>query len=276
MYGNQTLQHSIAFNAVRCTADNGPFNSWGRAPYVTFAPPAQNRQNVSLPPVNGGVPQAPTAHSSWSHFKGNLLLTNYHSVWPLDQDDGSSLYVQSGNVMAWGGFKNYLGWGKRSVGNIYVYPDAVRAPPPPLRSAVAAAERLGLGWYDGSTSETTGSGGDGAGVGGFFTKPYCANSDGQARGDSGFAELYANNTCFIHSSDIYEFGSCDPSDPFDLVPLPRDNLFHTDNSNVTIKCGGKEFSLAQWQALGMDLGSTVRGPANVSQIVAQSRAMLGL
>ena len=87
MFGNQTMQQTIAFNAVRSTGDNGPVNTWGRAPYVTFAAPAQNRLNASLPAVNGDIPESPTAHPSWSHFLGNLLLTNYHSVWPLDQGE---------------------------------------------------------------------------------------------------------------------------------------------------------------------------------------------
>jgi len=126
---------------------------------------------------------------------------------------------------------------------------------------------MGLSWYS-STSA--------APVGGFFTKPYCANSDGQGRGDSGFAELYEGNTCFIHSSDIYGWGDCDPTDPFDLVPLPVSNVFHTDNGNVTIECGGKSLSLTEWQGLGMDVGSVVRGPANVSYIIEQAKAKLGM
>jgi len=78
----------------------------------------------------------------------------------------------------------------------------------------------------------------------------------------------------MHGDNIYGWGDCDPTDPFDLVPLPVSNVFHTDNGNVTIKCGGKSLSLTEWQGLGMDVGSVVRGPANASHIVAMASALL--
>jgi hypothetical protein len=96
-YGGHLLVGNLIFNTVRETSDHGCFNSWDRQPYVW------NPANASdlLP--------APTA------LVGNFLVNNYHSTWPIDHDDGSKNYVARSNVMAWGGFKNYLGVVRRSA-----------------------------------------------------------------------------------------------------------------------------------------------------------------
>jgi len=152
-------------------------------------------------------------------------------------------------VLAWGGYKNYLGNRKRSVGNVYVYPDAQRAPPPP---AVADAS-----------------------VGGFFSKPFCANSDGQVLGSSGWGETWANNTCFLHSSNVYEFGNCNTDSWQKLVPLTSGNRFFTDSGTAEFSCGSdKQMTLAAWQALGEDAGSTVAVAPSTADVVKAAHDVL--
>jgi hypothetical protein len=174
-------------------------------------------------------------------------------------DDGSAYINATGNVLAFGGFKNYLGHSKTSVNNVYVYPDAVRAPPPP----VAAKDSSLRGVADSKGS-----------VGSFFNKPFCANSDGQSVGQSGWGEEWANNTCFIHSSDVYEFGSCTVDNWQPLVPLTKNNRFYTDDGTAQFKCGGSTMTLQQWQAIGEDLGSTVSGAASVETVVQAAHDVL--
>lgn len=178
-------------------------------------------------------------------------------------DDGSAYINATGNVLAWGGYKNYLGHSKTSVNNVYIYPDAVRAPPPP--ETVAGAEGSLRGVAQASAP---------AGMGGFFTKPFCANSDGQSLGQSGWGEEWANNTCFIHSSDVYEFGSCDATNWEQLVPLTKNNRFFTDDGTAQFKCGSSTMTLQQWQAMGEDVGSTVSGAATVEAIMQAAHDVL--
>ena len=89
------------------TFDHGPINTWDRVPYLTkVLDPA----HASLQPMESFVSKC-------------LILSNFNSLWPIDHDDGSSYWADSYNVLAYGGYKNYLGHSKKAVENIYVYPD---------------------------------------------------------------------------------------------------------------------------------------------------------
>jgi hypothetical protein len=115
-YGNHTLSWNVIFNTVRETSDHGPINTWDRQPYLTDA-------------VQRGLPSL-WQHASYIHH--NTLFNNYHSVCPLDHDDGSSFYEDSFNFQVYGGKKNHAGNSKTDHDEIYVYPnrcinyDAVR------------------------------------------------------------------------------------------------------------------------------------------------------
>ena len=109
-YGNHTISWNVIFNAVRETKDHGPINTWDRQPFLTDA-----RQS--------GLP------SLWQHYSyihHNTIIGNYHSVWPLDHDDGSCFYEDSYNFLVYGGKKNYLGHSKIDHHEIYVYPDVYK------------------------------------------------------------------------------------------------------------------------------------------------------
>ena len=43
-------------------------------------------------------------------------------VWTIDHDDGSQFFNDTGNVMAWGGCKNYLGHSKSCDHNVIIHP----------------------------------------------------------------------------------------------------------------------------------------------------------
>ena len=38
----------------------------------------------------------------------NFLINGYNGVWTIDHDDGSQYMNDTGNVMVWGGCKNFL------------------------------------------------------------------------------------------------------------------------------------------------------------------------
>lgn len=274
--GGHRLSRNLFFNAVRETADHGPFNSWDRQPYLTTQ-------------ADGVTPSLTPAVS---HISGNFLIANYHSVWPLDHDDGSCFYNDTGNVLAYGGFKNYLGHNKVAVGNVYIYPDMSHTPPPPEASFLraegapspSAAHKRRFAPKPIPTHSTSGIAYATPAelpfpLGGYFTEPYCANSDGQGTGStgSGFGEFWMDNTCFIHSSDVYAWGTCQLEDLRLLIPFTASNRFFVDNANPVFNCGGSQYNLSQWQSTtGFDLGSTTQGPASIPQIIATASALLNM
>ena len=106
-YGNHTISWNVIFNAVRETKDHGPINTWDRQPFLTDA-------------VHSGLPSL-WQHDSYIHH--NTIFGNYHTLWPIDHDDGSCFYEDSYNFLVYGGKKNYLGHSKTDHHEIYVYPD---------------------------------------------------------------------------------------------------------------------------------------------------------
>ena len=108
--GGNLVENNLAFNLVRETGDNGPFNSWDRQPYLTT--------------VRDGTPSLVQAQSNITR---NFLINNYHSTWPIDHDDGSCYYYDTYNFLVYGGYKNYLGHSKVVKYNYYIYPDAVHS-----------------------------------------------------------------------------------------------------------------------------------------------------
>eukprot|EP01062_Namystynia_karyoxenos_P055927 TRINITY_DN46934_c0_g1_i1.p1 TRINITY_DN46934_c0_g1~~TRINITY_DN46934_c0_g1_i1.p1 ORF type:complete len:941 (+),score=254.23 TRINITY_DN46934_c0_g1_i1:75-2825(+) len=229
MFGGHSITNSAIYMMVRSTGDCGPIYAWMRTQALHRRP-------------DGSF----TLDGDYCRVESSVLLTNYHGVWPIDLDDGSNRVNASGNVMAWGGYKNYLGNRKTATGNAYIFPDATREPPPP------EVGRLG----------------------GFFTKPFCMNSDGQVLDSSGWGETWANNVCFINSTDVYELGSCNDAHLKDLVPLTRNNTFYVGDGAPKFRCGGSERSLAEWQGVGEDIGSQVKAPVGAAEVVAIARKYL--
>lgn len=88
---------------MRETSDHGPVNTWDRQPFVEYA-------NGSMVPP-------------WSTVKGNFFINNYNAILSIDHDDGSNHYLDTQNVLMYSGQKNYIGWEKHAVQNLYIRPD---------------------------------------------------------------------------------------------------------------------------------------------------------
>jgi len=52
---------------------------------------------------------APSYFPLENRIHGNFLINNYQSVWPIDHDDGSCFFHDTGNVLVYGGYKTYIG-----------------------------------------------------------------------------------------------------------------------------------------------------------------------
>ena len=99
-----------SLSQVRETADHGPVNTWARVSYWTNASHA-----------------SPTHTPRTNTIRRNLIIGGYSSVFALDHDDGSSFYLDSSNVLCYGGCKQH-GGSNKSCG-----PDNLilaRSPPP--------------------------------------------------------------------------------------------------------------------------------------------------
>ncbi len=189
----------------------------------------------------------PSLLSNQSSLTRNFFINNYHSTWPIDHDDGSCYYYDTFNYLVYGGYKNYLGHSKVVKYNVYIYPDASHF----FRSSQRSGKNVGA----------------------FFSKPFCANSDGASIGDlpSGWGEVWSNNTCIIGNPNVYEFQQCDPGNlDSRVVPMTAGNTFYAPNKSVYVSCKGKQLSLQQYQQLGQDLGSVVMDASTVdAKTIAQ-------
>ncbi len=85
---------------------------------------------------------------------------------------------------------------------------------------------------------------------------------------------WVNNTCVIGSPDIYQFSSCDASNPEGLVPFTANNSFYAPNRHIYIKCRGTNFTLSDYQRLGYDIGSTVSDLPSVMDIIEWGKKLL--
>ena len=178
----------------------------------------------------------------------NFLINNYHSTWPLDHDDGSCYYYDTYNYLVYGGYKNFLGHTKVVKYNYYIYPDVDTSP----------------------TGDKLGS---------FFQEPFCANSDGASTGSlpSGWGEVWANNTCIIGNPNIYRFSGCTTKGSnTGLIPLTANNTFFAPSADIYILCDNVKLSLAEFQAMGYDLGSQVHNLVGDATIIDWGRDLLGL
>jgi hypothetical protein len=173
-------------------------------------------------------------HQSFIHH--NTLINNYNSVWPIDHDDGSCFYEDSYNFQVYGGKKTYMGHSKIDHHEIYVYPDSK------------------------SIHGT------------------CMGDYAPSRGFSGWNESWIQNICVLYqNSKPYDIWGCNTSNLY--VPYLADNKIYTPPGiDVGFQCmvngNSTMLSLKQWQALGLDLGTTALTAPDIHTIIQWGREML--
>jgi hypothetical protein len=110
--GGHLFTSNVVFNQVRETGDHGPLNSWDRQPYLAYSR------------VDDGFndPRGLSIIKANDTNAGNLMINGYNGVWTFDHDDGSQFVNDVGNMMVWGGCKNYMGNHKQCDDNVILYP----------------------------------------------------------------------------------------------------------------------------------------------------------
>ena len=187
-----------------------------------------------------------------SRLDQNLFVTNYFSTIPIDQDDGSSRYLDTNNVMLWGGSKSLMGYAKHHVGAAMVYVD--------LSPSLHAAAAQRVGW---SAPESK--------------PPMCAGMLVPTPALPGFAEVWVNNSCIATDpSHFYRFGSCNASNPLDgSIPMPLgSNRLDSPNATYQLRCGSATWGLEDAQARGVDVGSTLHVLPTTDELLAMLSEIL--
>ena len=187
--------------------------------------------------VRNGTPSLIQAQSNMTR---NFFISNYHSIWPIDHDDGSCYYYDTYNYLIYGGYKNYLGHTQIVQYNVYVYPDVSQDKSP---------------------------------------YPFCAFSAGASTTNlpSGWGEVWGNNSCIIGNPVIYTFDECNPYG-YDtgLIPFTANNTFYVPHKEIYILCSDVIFTLDEFQLLGYDIGSTALYLVDTDTIIDWGRELLGL
>eukprot|EP01111_Echinosteliopsis_oligospora_P012301 TRINITY_DN4197_c0_g1_i1.p1 TRINITY_DN4197_c0_g1~~TRINITY_DN4197_c0_g1_i1.p1 ORF type:complete len:808 (-),score=212.17 TRINITY_DN4197_c0_g1_i1:52-2475(-) len=104
--GGNELTGNLLFNQVRETYDHGPFNSWDRQPFLTT--------------VADGTP---SLNPAYSHIHHNMFICNYYSQACIDNDDGSTFYMNYNNFEVYGCHKDYFaGHNKFTFDTVLAFP----------------------------------------------------------------------------------------------------------------------------------------------------------
>ena len=225
--GGHFISNNLAFNCVRETSDHGCFNSWDRQPYIWD------------PSDLSKLYPAPTT------ITANMFLNNFHSTWPIDHDDGSNNYVDTYNLLIWGGGKQYLGFAKTFIGNLYLFPDA---------------------------NEPTDTANTGTGF-----SPYCYGAQGTSALPAAMRDVWVGETCVVSSSasSIYSIGGCNSSAVADgHTPLLANNTLYTSDGTYLLDCGGQKWDLPTAQSKGLDTGSTIAVTPSTAEVLQMAQAFV--
>jgi len=107
MGGGSLLTRNLLFNTCRESQDHGPFNSWGRTPYMINFPNGT---------PSGGL--KPLVDEIGYNF---LVAGGGANSGAADHDDGSAFYYDHHNFMVYGGHKSNFGHAKRSEANLMAF-----------------------------------------------------------------------------------------------------------------------------------------------------------
>lgn len=167
----------------------------------------------------------------------NFMVANYGSNGGcVDNDDGSSFYNISNNFFVFGGHKSdFNGHSKLSWNNINVYPSVY---------GTKCVGIMGL-----------------------------PNPDPENRWNEG----YWNNTCVLPGSSqpyVQVTGTCDVADHTKFTVTLGGNKVFAPNASATVVCG-KSMSFAEFQATGLDPGSTIADAPTAAEIIAMGQKLLG-
>jgi hypothetical protein len=90
-------------------------------------------------------------------------------------------------------------------------------------------------------------------------------------------DVWEGNTCICaRASSFFAFNGCNGAAPLDgNAPLFSNNVYSSDDNAYEMKCGSATWSsLAQAQAVGVDVGSVLVPVPSTAAIIAAARDLL--
>ena len=182
-------------------------------------------------------------------------MCNYHCTVPKDEDDGSNSYVDTNNVLLYGGTKSLMGYNKHHIGNAMVYVDYLPALTAP------ASQRIG--WSAPQTKP-----------------PMCSGMITPTPDVPGMSEVWANNTC-IASDPVHFFRwyNCNESNVFDGgIPNPLSgNRYYTPGAGYVLHCGyNTSWNLQEAQERGLEVGSSLHTLPSTEELLGIMQELLGV
>lgn len=109
--GGLKFEGNLMFNVVQDTGEHGTTNSWDRAPMIWL----DDNEEIANAPE--------TRHIVRNFVFRNSFRGATSNKWCLDKDDGSSNYLEEGNVLIYGAVKDRDGLQRDVVRNLFLYPD---------------------------------------------------------------------------------------------------------------------------------------------------------
>lgn len=147
----------------------------------------------------------------WSIFRRNYFINNYNAILSIDHDDGSNHYLDTLNVLMYSGQKNYIGWEKHAVQNLYIRPDLADS-----REEASSTEACEANSWE------------------FACKKW-----NHCNGQASFEPMarYINNTCIYGTADVYSKPACDVYGATgSITSLAQGNTFMTPGAVATVQC----------------------------------------
>ena len=235
------ISGNTVFNFVLESGDHGPINTWSRSAYMQASEddgstntviPAWNyidKNFVMIGPTFGalyGPGDGPCSNGDPRHCcpkNGGSLFSC------LDHDDGSEYYLDTRNVCAFAGMKNYIGQNKIWDSNLIVFPEGV-----------ASQNRSGTSCIWTSMDM----------AGDKDTLP-CSTRPCRTR------EVFTNNTCLTYSSTPLEYDMFNETDlrlngiANTTIPFTERNQYYLETPYMFLG----RWNLSGAQAMGIDIGS---------------------
>ena len=188
-----------------------------------------------------------------SSIHANLWVANYYASVPIDHDDGSNGFVDTSNVLLWGGTKTLMGYNKHHIGNAMVYVD--------LNPSLHAPAARSVGWSAPQSKP-----------------PMCSGFIVPTPSLPGMHEVWCNNTCIsTDPAHFFRWYSCNASNVSSGgIPWPLSgNRYYSANAGYVLGCDHNHtWDLEQAQQQGLDLGSTLHALPTTHELLAIMEGLL--
>ena len=91
-----------------------------------------------------------------------------------------------------------------------------------------------------------------------------------------YDSAWTNSRCIMLNATVpYDIYYCNATNATD-IPLHANNTIYTPSGHATFQCGGDSLTLEQWQALGLDSGTTEAKTPGVEQVIQWASDILYL